>query len=172
MKKVILLILGLFIVISCGYDNPGSITDVILTDYVKNDIDVSLRQVMIYNNKSFSYATYDSFLGYDVYISNSSSNTLTDVTVSIVSTNPAGYDFNGVDFQSPLLVGNLFSGWEAKPDFYWFISATSTKIGNFYFQTPEQGIGYTTLEVNYKVSYIHELDGYKEVYLTQIISLN
>ena len=175
MKKAIVFLSVLFSVMSCGYDNPGAITDIILTDDVQgsqSQDNASVRFNVTYNNTGASYPTYDSFLGYDVYVANNSTNAITNVYISIESTNPSGYDYNGSNVQSSRFIGTINSGFELKPQFNWTLDDGAIYVGNFYLLTPVSGIGYTNLEVTYKVIYYNGNIEYKEALYKQIVYLN
>lgn len=176
MKKqwLLFLIMGLF-ALSCGYDNPGSITDVILTDEptsYNSDSNLSLRQVQVFNTSGFSYASFNSLLGFDVYVTNNSNQTYTEVTIEIIDTVPSGFsrDPDNALIQYPRAIGDLFPGQERSPDFSWTFGLN--RLGNFYIYTPEQSSGITSIEIRYKISYNTPLDGYQEVEIRKKIDLN
>jgi len=127
---------------------------------------------MTYNSTSASYPTYDSILGYDVYVANNSNNEITEVYISIESTNPSGYNYNGTNVQLSRYIGTINSGFELKPQFNWTLDDGEIYVGNFYLLTPINGIGYTSLEVTYKVSYYNGNSEYKEALFNQIVYLN
>ena len=175
MKKAIIFLIVLISFTSCGYENPSAITEVILTDEPQgsnSQDNVSVRFDMTYNSEGVSYPTYDSTLGYAVYVSNNSSNPITNVYISIESTNPTGFDYNGSNLQSSRFIGTINSGFEIKPQFNWTLNDGTIYVGNFYLLTPMRGIGYTSLVVTYKVIFYNANSDYRELTFTQTVFLN
>jgi hypothetical protein len=177
LKRVVLLFSFASIVLSCGYDNPEAITDVILTDKPNTGLNqgaVSMRLIQTYNSSGLGYATYNSLLGFDTYVYNDSDETIYDVQIELRYTEPFGYDQdadNEFD-QTVMDIGLILAYQERKPNFRWTVGDNNTYLGNIYLFTPEQGFGYTNVRLFFKITYLDSDFNYREVELSQTVNLN